>query len=316
MAAVALPDLPDLSALPCLRMDARRIVGGNLQRLFGSDRLPGEQYHDPPGDAGLFGPDSVTWRVHADISMFVGGISALMLQTLHPLAAAAVAEHSRYREEPLQRLSRTASFVAATTYGSTAVADSAIATVRAVHRRVVGVAPDGRPYAANDPELLTWVHVAEAVSFLRAYRRYCPSPVGAADIDRYYAETAVVAERLGAAGVPRSRREVHDYLAGLRPQLAAGDQARDLFAFLRRPLAKDPVTTAAHTLLIQAAVGLLPGWARELHGVHQPPGFDRAVVQPATWTALNLLRVTLGPSPVLEQARRRVDAGPARPATT
>jgi uncharacterized protein (DUF2236 family) len=284
-------------------------VGATLQRLFGSDRMPGEQYHDPPGDPGLFGPDSVTWRVHADISMFVGGISALMLQTLHPLAAAAVAEHSRYREAPLQRLSRTASFVAATTYGSTAVADAAIAAVAAVHRRVAGVAPDGRPYSATDPALLTWIHVAEAHSFIRAHRRYCPFPVRGGEIDRYYAETAVVAERLGAEGIPRSRQEVGAYLERVRPELAAGEQAREMFAFLCLPLARHPATTAAHALLIQAAVGLLPGWAGQLHGVRQPPGWDRAVIRPATWTLLNMLRLTLGGSPVLDQARRRVQAG-------
>src|SRR5579859_819045 len=299
--------MPDLLGLPCPLRDARRIVGRNVAALFGSDRFPGEQYHAPPGDPGLFGPQSVTWKVHADISMFVGGISALMLQALHPLAATAVADHSRYRDHPLRRLSRTASFVAATTFASTEVAEGVIAEVRAVHRRVVGVAADGRPYSANDPELLRWVHVAEVVSFSRAHRRYCPFPVWGTDLDRYFAETATVAEKLGATDVPRSRQEVRAYLRAVRADLASGDEARQMLAFLRRPLARDPVTTSSHALLNEAAIGLLPAWARELYGIRQPPGLDAMVVRPATWTLLGVLRVALGPSPVLQQARRRAE---------
>ena len=185
-------------------VDMRRVVGRSLESAFNADRFPSEQYDDPPGDAGLFGPDSVAWTVHADISMLVGGISALMLQALHPLAAAGVVEHSRYRTEPMRRLSRTASFVAATTFGSTQVAEGVIAEVRAVHRRVEGIAPDGRFYSAQDPELLRWVHVAEVSSFLRAHRRYHPFPLRGPDLDRYFAETAIVAEKLGATDVPHA----------------------------------------------------------------------------------------------------------------
>src|SRR5947209_3542772 len=113
-------------------MNMRDAVG----QLFGADRFPQERYDWPPGDPGLFGPDSVTWRVHADASMFVGGIAALLLQSLHPRAAAVVASSSRFRTEPLHRLGRTASFVAATTYGPTDVAEAVIARVRDVHDRV------------------------------------------------------------------------------------------------------------------------------------------------------------------------------------
>jgi uncharacterized protein (DUF2236 family) len=302
-----MPTLP-LPSLPLI--DVRRVVGRSLEAMFSSDRFPGEQYAEPLGDPGLFGPSSVTWRIHADISMLVGGISALMLQALHPLAAAGVVEHSRYREEPLRRLSRTASFIAATTYGSTEAAERVIAMVRAVHRRVEGVAPDGRAYSASDPELLRWVHVAEVVSFLRAHRRFDPFPVRGADIDRYFAETATVAELLGATEVPRTRRQVRDYLTGMRTELRADAQAQDLVAFLRQPIAHDPITRSTHMVLVQAAVGLLPGWARGLYGVHQPPGFDSLVVRPATWSVIQALRLVLGPSPLLEQARRRAGAQP------
>src|SRR3954449_5225478 len=133
---------------------ARRSVRGGLGSLFAADRFPEEQYDEPKGDPGLFGPDSVTWTVHADATMFVGGIAALMVQSLHPLAAAGVADHSSYRTEPFKRLSRTGSFVAVTTYAATPVAESVIAAVRGVHEHVKGTAPDGTPYAASDPDLL------------------------------------------------------------------------------------------------------------------------------------------------------------------
>ncbi|MCP3989662.1 MAG: DUF2236 domain-containing protein, partial [Actinomycetia bacterium] len=125
--------------------------------------------HDDPG---LFGPGSVAWRVHAESSMLIGGLRALLLQTLHPLALAGVADHSVYRQDPWGRLHRTARFIGATTYGNTATAEQIITRIRAIHAQVTGVAPDGTPYEANDPHLLLWVHITEIDSFLRAYDRY------------------------------------------------------------------------------------------------------------------------------------------------
>ena len=177
--------------------DPRDAVRSTIATLFSGDRFPEERYDEPLGDEGLFGSDSVAWRVHADTSMFVGGIAALMLQSLHPRAAAVVAGSSNFRERPLHRLSRTGSFVAATTYAATPVAEAIIARVRRVHDRIPG---------SSEPDLLTWIHVAEVTSFLAAYRRYHPSLVFADDVDRYLDETAVVAERLGAVDVPRSAK--------------------------------------------------------------------------------------------------------------
>src|SRR5215831_18847783 len=159
-----------LAHLPLIESARRRIERPFLELLGG----PGAPQLDlSRGDAGLFGPDSVTWRVHADLSsMLVGGVSALLLQALHPLALQGVLDHSRFREDPLGRLRRTAAFIAGTTYGSTATAHALIDRVRRVHETVVGTTPGGRPYAADDPHLLTWVHVAEVTSFLRAHRRY------------------------------------------------------------------------------------------------------------------------------------------------
>lgn len=304
-----LPNVPLLPAPPDPLRAGRRLVAGRLHRLLGSDRFPDEQYTDPPGDPGLFGPDSVTWYVHADLSMLVGGIAALMLQTLHPLAMAAVADHSDYRIDPLRRLSRTSSFVVATTYGATPVAEAVIEAVRAVHRRVIGRAPDGRPYAAEDPELLRWVHVAEVTSFLRAHRRYHPWPIRGSRLDRYFAETAVIAERLGATDVPTTRLEVGRYLRDIRPELDAGPQAREAMAFLLRPQGSDPFTVSVTALVTQAAVGLLPGWALERHGIARPLLSD-PLIRPTTWALLAAARALIGPSPVVAQARLRCRAVP------
>lgn len=276
-----------------------------MGRLFGADRFPDEQYTDPPGDPGLFGPASVTWRVHAHPAMLVGGLSAVLLQSLHPLAMAGVAEHSTWRQEPLVRLSRTSSFVVATTYGSTPVAESVIAAVRAVHTRVVGTATDGRPYAAGDPTLLAWVHTAEVRSFLAAYQRYELPPLRGAEADRYLDEMAVVAERLGATEVPRSRAQVATYLDHVRPELAAGQEARDTAAFLMVPPPGDAVLQAAYGVVVQAAIGLLPGWARAMLGLRRLPGLEWAVVRPATWSLLEAIALALGAPPALVQARAR-----------
>ena len=142
----------------------------------------------------------MTWRVHADPSMFIGGLRALLLQTMHPLAMAGVADHSDYRDDPMGRLRRTSLFVATTTYGTTAQAEAAIAGVERAHRAVVGVAPDGRPYSAGDPHLITWIHHAEVDSFLRTHQRYGARPLAAADADRYVDEMAEICERLGGRG--------------------------------------------------------------------------------------------------------------------
>ena len=141
------------------------------------DRLPFEQYTDPPGDPGLFGPGSATWRgprrpVDADRR---AGIT-LLLQALHPLAMAGVAEHSTC-EDPLGRLSRTGSFVTGTTYGSTESAERLIKLVKGIHRRVRGTRRRP-PYSASDPDLVTWVHATEVANFLKAWR-LPPSRCGA-----------------------------------------------------------------------------------------------------------------------------------------
>ena len=253
----------------------RAALADRIRDLVGTDDL---DLTRPPGDDGLIASDSPAWAVHGDFSaMMVGGIAALLLQMLHPAALAGVWDFSRFRDDRLGRLRRTAQFVAATTYGSTVTAEAAIAQVRRVHDGVHGALPDGTAYSANDPALLTWVHAAEAYCFLAAYRRYRDPGIGAGDQDRYLADSAVVAERLGATGVPRSRAALDGYLAAVRPELRTDHRTRDVAAALLTP-GDDPAGAAAMRLAGAAAFDLLPPWAAAMHG-RRPSALTRPAVR-------------------------------------
>ncbi|MGK6324559.1 oxygenase MpaB family protein [Sphingomonas sp. DT-51] len=253
---------------------ARGALGDRLRALVTSDTLDLTRAADDPG---LIARDSPAWAVHADFSaMMIGGISALLLQMLHPRALAGVWDHSGFRDDRLARLRRTASFIAVTTFGATDTAERAIAQVRRVHEHVTGTLPDGTPYRADDPALLTWIHVAEVDSFLRAYLRYRDATLSGADQDRYLADTALVAERLGATAVPRSRAAVADYYARVLPELRADHRTREVAAALLAP-GDDPAAAAALAVASAAAVDLLPGWAAALHGRLQPAAARPAI---------------------------------------
>jgi uncharacterized protein (DUF2236 family) len=225
----------------------------------------GIDYEHPPGDPGLFGPDSVTWRIHADFpGMLSGGLCALMLQTLHPLALAGVWDHSNFRDDLVGRLRRTTNFVAGTTYAARADALQLIDRVARIHAQVRGVAADGRAYAADDPDLLTWVHVTEAYGFLHGFRRYAriALPDGAAD--RYYDEVRCVAERLGARAVPASEREVAEYFTRVRGELAFDARSREVLAVLARIRLPVPAAGLSRDLFLGAGAALLPEWAQAM----------------------------------------------------
>ncbi|MDQ2708042.1 MAG: DUF2236 domain-containing protein, partial [Actinomycetota bacterium] len=182
---------------------------------------------DHAPETGYFGPGSVSRRVIADPAAGVGGIRALFLQALHPRAMAGVAQHSNFAADFWPRLQRTAQYVTTVAFGSTEQADAAAARVRAVHRQVRGVDKvTGLPYAADDPDLLRWVHVTEVSSFLDAVRR-AGLRLTDAEADQFYAEQVTAAALLGATDVPASRAEVAEYLRAVRPELRASRVARE-----------------------------------------------------------------------------------------
>lgn len=224
----------------------------------------------PPGDPGLFGPDSAAWQVHSDFTaMLTGGVAALLLQMLHPLPLAGVWDHSNFQADMLGRLRRTAQFIAGTTFGSRADAERLIAHVRRIHAGVSGVAPNGQAYAASDPQLLTWVHAAEVSSFLRAYVRYRNPDFSAAAQDRYFNEIAVVAEALGAADVPRSGAAVNAYIDRMRPQLVCDERTRKTLELVLHAPAPNALALPWTRLMMRAGVDLLPDWAQQMLGVTQ-----------------------------------------------
>jgi uncharacterized protein (DUF2236 family) len=217
--------------------------------------------HDTPGPR-WFAEDRPIRRVHADASMFVGGLRALLLQSLHPLAMAGVAQHSDYRGDPWGRLQRTSTFLAVTTFGTATDAQRAVDKVRGIHRRVRGQAPDGRDYRADDPHLLEWVHIAEVDSFLQAYQLYGAAPLDQAGRDDYVADTARVAAALGVLDPPRTEADLRTRLAGYRSELCSTEAAREAARFLLITPPLSLLARAPYGVLAASAVSMLPSWAR------------------------------------------------------
>lgn len=251
-------------------------------------------YDHPAGDPGLFGPDSATWRVHADFpGMLAGGLAALMLQTLHPLALAGVWDHSHFRDDLVGRLRRTTSFVSGTTYAPREQAQMLIGRVKAIHAQVRGVTEDGRPYAADDPALLTWVHVTEAYSFLQGYRRYSHASLPAGAADRYYDEVRCVAEALGARDVPSSESDVSAYFHDVQSQLRFDHRSREVLQVLSRVRLPVPAAGLTRDVFLQAGAALLPEWAECLLG-RMPLQRTRArLASRALWSVAPVFRAAL-----------------------
>ncbi|HEX6346533.1 oxygenase MpaB family protein [Umezawaea sp.] len=242
---------------------ARTRVASNLfARVAGPNaREIRSRVHDTPGPR-WFAEDRPIRRVHADASLFVGGLRALLLQSLHPLAMAGVAGHSDYRGDPWGRLQRTSTFLAMTTFGAAPDAQRAVDRVRGIHRRVRGTAPDGREYRADDPHLLTWVHIAEVDSFLLAHQTYGRAPLDQEGRDGYVADTARVAEALGVPDPPRTTAELADRIAAYRPELRGTAEAREAARFLVLKAPLPLVARPPYAVLAATAIAMLPPWAR------------------------------------------------------
>ena len=245
-----------------------------------------------PGERWFVESDPI-WRVHADASMFIAGIRALLLQSLHPLAMAGVAGHSGYKGDPWGRLQRTSTFLATTTFGTIEDAEALIAKVRGIHEGVRGKAPDGRSYAASDPHLLKWVHVAEADSFLRTHQRYAGTPLTPAEADTYVAQSCVVATRLGVIDPPTTVAGLNAAIDSYRTELQGTEAARDAARFL---LLRPPLPWSArpgYSAMAGAAVSLLPRWARQPLRLPYLPLAERAIAIPVGGAATSVIRWAL-----------------------
>ncbi|MEN0616601.1 oxygenase MpaB family protein [Klebsiella indica] len=226
-------------------------------------------FEHPKGEPGLFGPQSAIWQVHGDFTaMLCGGVSALLLQMLHPLALAGVWDHSRFRDDIFGRLRRTSQFISATTFGTVVDAERLIAKVKAIHLRVSGEDKDGTPYRASDPDLLTWVHVAECSSFMASHLRYKRTVVSTARQQQYYQEAAEIARRLGARDIPVTPRQVSDYLQDMRPQLRCDERTREVADLLLSTRLPGRLSQPVGRIMMCAGIDLLPSWAQEM--LHLP----------------------------------------------
>ncbi len=266
-------------------------------------------------DPGIYGPQSVSWRVHGDPLLGLGGLRALLLQALHPLAMAGVAAHSEFRADPWGRLVRTARYIGTVTYGTTAEAHRAAARVRGLHRTVNGIDPvSNRPYSARDPELLTWVHVTEVDSFLTTARRGGLALTDA-EADRYVAEQATAGGLLGVPHelAPHSVADITAYYAQMRPQLEVGAQAREAARFVIHPPMprKVALLTPARPAwygLGGLAFAMLPPWARRMYRLPGLPLTDLGATLGvrALHNGLTLLPRTQREGPALTAAKKRL----------
>src|SRR5712692_3984256 len=277
-----------------------RIGAAIVERVVGPQAAPRPRpTHQATGER-WFAEDRPVRRVHGDSSMFIGAIRALLLQSLHPLAMAAVAEHSDYRGDPWGRLQRTGHFVGVTTFGYADDARDAIARVRSVHQHVTGTAPDGRPYAASDPHLLTWVHIAEADSFLRAYTRFGAHRLDQAGRDGYVADMARIGAELGVPDPPRTEAELADRISQYRSELAATAEARDAARFLLLNPPLPAIARPPYGVLAAAAVSLLPGWARRPLRLPRMPVTETVLVRPAGHVMIHAIRWAISAPPAAQ----------------
>jgi uncharacterized protein (DUF2236 family) len=227
---------------------------------------------DRPADGGLFGPRSIVWRVHRDRSFTLAGIRSLMVQALHPLAMAGVAQHSDWRRDPFGRLAATSGYIMTVTYGDTAAANAAAARVRAVHTHVRGTDDvTGLAYSAADPDLLLWVHAGMVDSIVHVVQRYGRG-LDPDEADHYVAEMVPFAE---IVGVPRER--VPASVEALRSYIESVDlrqvtpAAQDAIGVVLDPPDLSPDLRELWHDLGQVAVGTLPGWARAMYDLAAPP---------------------------------------------
>lgn len=262
----------------------------NAVELFSHAPDPLENTFDYPEDPGLFGPTSITWLLMSDVASFIGGIRALIVQAAHPEVAAGVSDHSRYEQDPLGRLSRTASYVTATAYGSMAEVNKATRAVQLAHRPVSGVSHRGKEYSADKPDLAAWVHNALIDSFLTAYRIYGPRPMTQKEADSYVLEQTRLGSLLGAEPLPSTAESLSSWLS-THSSVDSSLAGREARKFLARPPLPFFVLIA-YKVLFYAAVATVPHELRKAVGVRNLPGS-----RIGGHILIRILRFALGYSP-------------------
>lgn len=290
-----------------MKLPRRRIID-DFEKMAGRHDDPAI-YGGPVGDPGLIGPDSVSWRVNADLAAVTqAGTAAIVLEILHPSVIAGVQDMSTYREDPFKRARATLGYVLATTFGNTAAATRIIEHVKHIHSFVNGTRPDGVPYRALDPDLIAWVHTAIPWMILRTYER-TNQRLSTAEKDAYLAEQAVIGRMGGADWVPTNTFELDEYVATMRPKLAVNAQTREFIDFLLSapfgPSLPPAADAALHRFALYAGMSAAPKWARELVGFDRPSPLVRAMIRPYLQFDARMLRWAFGTPRYVEMARAR-----------
>jgi uncharacterized protein (DUF2236 family) len=259
---------------------------------------------DEAADWGLFGPESVTWKIHAHPILVVGGFRALMIQALHPLAMAGVTLYSDYKTDPLGRFRRTAQYIHQVVFSETAVAEAAAAHVRQVHDRVKGIDPvTGREFSGSDPDTLLWVHCAQAYSAMVARREFV-GDLTEEEQERYLREFVVAGELVGIPRemIPASRDEYREYFASMLPSLCASQASAEVIAFVSKPdLRLVSVKEWPFAVNLKwaghAAATLMPRSLRQMSGMQKGGASEWALRR---WTTVNAkaMHRALGYEPV------------------
>ena len=262
------------------------------------------KFLEPAGEPALVPSDSVSWRIFKNpVTLFIGGIAAVILELAEPAVRTGVWEHTDFRRDPVRRLERTGLAAMITVYAARSVAEPMIADVGRLHDKVEGVTPAGEPYRANDPALLRWVQATAAYGFIEAYHRYGRA-LTPAEIDRAYAEGAPAAALYGARDTPRSGAERQALFDSMRGRLEPSPILFEFLAIMRAaPIAPRPLRPV-QWLLIRAAVDLTPGWVRERLGLDDRFGL-RSWQRPLVRLLGALAdRVVLPFSPAVQSCRR------------
>lgn len=248
---------------------AKARISDSVAGLFAHGESPLTDTAQFAGDPGLCGPGSVSWKVIGDISAFLGGIRALLIQSAHPEVVAGVENHSSYRQDPLGRLNRTSFFVTTATFGAMPEVERAVDRVRAAHEGVHGLSSRNRPYRASTPELAAWVHNTLTESFLVAYRRFGPGLTDR-EADRFVAEQTRIGAIMGADPLPGTCSELSNWIR-FHPELGPSPGMRAAVSFLRRP----PIPTPqrwGYQILMHGAVTTIPSEIQRVLSLEAAPG--------------------------------------------
>ena len=297
-----------MSLAHALKTLALNAMGERVRAITGSTSTL-DDFATPQGDVGLFGPDSVAWRVHANFTaMMVGGLSSLIVQSLHPRALAAVWDHSDFRHQLKERLGRTAYFVAVTTYGSEAMALNAIRRVNTIHAHIRGIDLQGQPYVANEPELIRWVHVVEVMSFLAAYQHLAKQPLSPQACDQYINEMARVGHLLGALDLPLTYAATQDALLGFADVLSFDARAQEILQIIQAyPV--DVLDKPWLSLILKCAFDVMPPWLLAVMGQRPACAVQTQVTRLALQLAAEPVQWMLNQQGVSAIARQRVHGG-------